>query len=405
MIRTLTPVLITLALGGGIAQAKTFKIKAGTEAAAAITLAFEQASPGDKIRIGRGVIDLPEGLSLAASNVRVMGAGTAQTILRFVNQTDGQPGIRLAGSQVQLRGFVIEDAINGGVLAEDGNGYSFNNLEVRFTAPSLLVTADGFALSRARDILFDGVNVLGAVDAGIMLSQCENAVIRASKAEQNGVGLVLENTRRVDVYDSAFSNNGVGVAAIQMPQLSGDTGVVRLFRNQIENNDLRTRASSLLGTGVPPSVGMLILATHDVHIYQNSISQHGGANMVLLSSGASALEADQIPVTHNIVVRENVFGRSGFAPQGTFATLQQRGFGIGDILWDGVESYGKGADLRTLPVRIEFSNNTKQGGGVISFTNLGIKNAGGSLEGAKPSQTLPPGGATPEPAPVILPQF
>jgi parallel beta-helix repeat protein len=405
MDRVFSTLVMALALSAGVSEAKTYKIKAGIKAIPALTVAFEQAKPKDRIRIGRGVYDLPQGLTLAASNVRVSGAGVAQTVLRFVNQTDGQPGIRLAGSQVRLRGFVVEDAVNGAILAEDGDGYAFTNIEARFTAPSLLVTADGVALTRARNILLDGVNVVGAVDAGIMLSQCENAVIRASKAQGNGVGLVLENTRQVDVYDNAFTNNGVGFAAIQMPQLPGDTGVVRVFRNQIESNDLRTRASSLLGTGVPPSVGLLVLAAHDMHIYQNSIGEHGGANMVLLSSGGAALEPDQIPVTHNVVARENVFGRSGYAAQGTFATLQQRGFTIGDIMWDGVESYGKGAALRTLPVRIEFTNNAKLGGGAITFTNLGIKNAGGSLEGAKPSQTLPPGGATPEPAPVILPDF
>ena len=397
--------VMALALGGGIGEAKTFKVKAGPEAVPALTLAFEQAKAGDKIRIGRGVFDLPEGLTLAASSVRVSGAGVSQTVLRFADQADGQPGIRLAGSRVQLRGFVVEDAVNGAIWAENGDGYSFSNLEVRFTSPSRLVTADGFALTNTRNVLLDTVRVTGAVDAGIVLSRSENVVIRSSKAEQNGAGLVLENTRRVDVYDNAFSNNGVGLAVIQMPQTPGDTGIVRIFRNQIEVNDLRVRAASLLGTGVPPSVGVVLLAAHDVHLFQNTIAQHGGANMVLLSSGAQPVSPDQIPVTYNIVARDNVFGRSGFAPQGTFATLQQRGYSIGDILWDGVESYGKGAALRTIPVRIEFINNTKQGGGVISFTNLGIGHASGSLEGAKPSQALPPGGASPEPAPVILPQF
>lgn len=392
-------------LGVGVSEAKTYKIKPGPEAAAAITLAFEQARAGDRIRIRRGVYELPEGLRLEASSVRVTGAGAAQTVLRFVNQTDGQPGIRLSGSKVQLRGFVIEDAINGGIVAEDGDGYALSNLEIRFSAPSLLVTADGVAFSRARNILLDTVTVTGAIDAGIALSQSTNAVIRSSKAEQNGVGLVLENTSRVDVYDNAFSSNGVGVAAIQMPQIVGDTGILRLFRNQIEGNDLRVRASSLLGTGVPPSVGLVVLAAHDVHIFENSIGLHGGTNLILLSSGAQPATPEQVPVTHNVMARDNVFGRSGFAPQGTFATLQQRGYIIGDIIWDGVESYGQGAGLRTLPVRIDFSNNTKQGGGAISYTNLGITHAGGMLEGSKPSQNLPPGGATPEPAPVILPDL
>lgn len=394
---------LSLALSG-VSLAKTYRVKAGEGAQAKFVSALELAKRGDRIRLGKGRFELNQGLTLG-EGVRLEGAGADATVLSFFGQQDGQPGLRLGGEN-RLGRFTIENAFNGAVYAEDRTGLAFRSMAVRYTEPSRLVTADGFALVRARDVLFDTVNVTDAPDAGIYLSQTANVVVRFTAADENGVGLVLADSTGVDVYESSFSNNGLGLAIVDLAQTEGEAASIRVFRNQIVRNDQRVRASSLLGTGVPPAVGVLALAAHDVHLFENTIADHGGASVVILSTGAPSVDPSHIPVTHNLVVRNNVLGRAGYAPQGTLMTLRDRGFVIPDILWDGVESYGEGDGKRTLPVRILITNNLKQNNEPFVFTNLGIGHAGRSLEEAKPSDRLPEQGASvPEPAPVTLPNL
>jgi len=387
------------------ADAKTFRIKAGPGAATAAEAAALQARDGDRIRFDKGVFPFTKGLELTQPGVRLEGAGADKTVLSFLEQSDGQPAIRLGGGAQRLRGLAIEDAMNGAVYAADANGLAFQNLAVRYTMPARVVTADGLDLARVRDVLIENVVITGAVDAGIHLSQANNVVIRNTVADENGVGLVLADTSQADVYDNSFSGNGLGLAVIDFAQVAGETASIRAFRNQILRNDRKTRPSSLLGIGAPSAVGAVVMAAHDVHLFQNKIGEHGGANLLILSTSGSPVDPNYIPVTHNLMIRDNVFGRSGFAPQGQLMTLRDRGFVIPDILWDGVESYGEAEARRTLPVRISIVNNLKENNEALRFVSLGIGNAGGALETAKPNETLPPPSVLSEPAPVALPRL
>lgn len=388
-----------------VAEAKTFRIKPDPAAELAVQTALAQARAGDRIRFDRGSFAFTKGLELSQAGVRLDGAGADKTVLTFLQQTDGQPAIRLAGDAHRVQGFAIEDAMNGAIYAADGDGFSFTNLAIRYTQPPRVVTADGLELVRARDVLIDGLVVTGAADAGLQISQSGNVVIRNAIADENGVGLGLADTIQVDAYDNSFSGNGVGVAIVDFAQVAGEAASIRLFRNQILRNTRRVRPASLIGVGAPPSIGVLIMAAHDTHLFQNSIGEHGGANLLILSTSGSPVDPNYIPVSHNLVVRDNVFGRSGFAPQGQLQTLLNRGFSIPDILWDGVESYGQGEAKRTLPVRISIMNNLKENNEPLRFLSLGISDVGGSLADARPSETLPPVSVLSEPAPVVLPRF
>lgn len=389
----------------GEAEAKTFRIKPGPAAEPALEAALLQAAPGDRIHLDRGLFTFTKGIEIAQAGVRFEGAGADKTVLSFLEQTDGQPALRLSGGSQTVRNLVIENAMNGAVYAEGGSSFVFSSVAVRYTQPPRLVTADGFDLVRVRDVLFDGVIVTGASDAGVHLSQSGNVVLRNSILDENGAGLVIADTIQVDAYDNSFSGNGVGAAVVDFAQVAGEAASVRVFRNQILRNDRKARPASLIGIGAPPAVGLVVMAAHDVHLFQNSIGEHGGSNLLILSTSGSPVDPNYIPVTHNLMVRDNVFGRSGFAPQGQLMTLRDRGFTIPDILWDGVESYGEGEAKRILPVRISIMNNRKENNDVLAFISLGVGSAGGSLEDAKPSSTLPPVSTLSEPAPVVLPRL
>jgi len=393
-----------LSLVMAAAEAKTFRIKPGETAQPALEVALLQAAPGDRIRFSKGAYDFTHGFQLAQAAVRLEGAGADATVLRFRGQSDGLPAFQLTAG-VRMRGFAIEDAMNGAVLADGGDGYAFQNLAVRYTEPSRIVTADGFDLQRTSNVLIETVAVTGAPDAGVALSQSVNAILRNLVLEENGVGLVLLDTSRVDLHDSALSGNALGLAIADLAQVPGESAALRIFRNQILRNDRRARPASLLGLGAPPAVGVLIVAAHDLHLFENTIGDHGGSNLVILSTSGSPVDPAFVPVPYNLMVRDNVFGRSGYAPQGQLETLRGRGVSIPDVLWDGVESYTAGGAVRSLPVRISLVDNLKNDGSNLSFLSLGVGRVGGAIEDAKPSNSLPQGGAIAEPAPVVLPRL
>jgi parallel beta-helix repeat protein len=395
---------MVLALLCGAAEAKTFRIKPGEAAEASFEAALLQAQEGDRIRFGKGRFEFTRGFQTRGPGVRIEGSGPDATVLAFRSQKDGLPALQLP-SAARLRGFTIEDAMNGAVLAEGGDGYAFQNLAVRYTEPSRIVTADGFDFIGARNVLMDTVAVTGAPDAGVAFSQSSNIVLRNLVLEENGVGAALLDTNRVDFYDSALSGNALGLAVADFAQVQGESASMRIFRNQIVRNDKRARPSSLLGLGAPPAVGVLIVAAHDLHLFENTIGDHGGANLVMLSTSGSPVDPAFVPVPFNLMIRDNVLGRSGYAPQGQLETLRGRGVAIPDVLWDGVESFGEGAAKRTLPVRISLLNNLKNDGSSLTFLSLGVGRVGGSIEQAKPSTTPPAAGAIVEPAPVVLPRL
>lgn len=394
-----------LCFAEGAAEAKTFRIKPGEAAQPTLEVALVQAAPGDRIRLAKGSYAFTHGFQIGQAGVRLEGAGADATVLSFRGQSDGLPAFQLTAG-VRMRGFAIEDAMNGAVLADGGDGYAFQNLGVHYTEPSRIVTADGFDLRRTSNVLIDTVAVTGAPDAGVALSQSANVVLRNLVVEENGVGVAMLDTSRVDLYDSALNGNALGLAIADLAQVAGESASMRIFRNQILRNDKRTRPASLLGLGAPPAVGVLIVAAHDVHLFENTIGDHGGSNLVILSTSGSPVDPAFVPVPYNLSVRDNVFGRSGYAPQGQLETLRGRGVTIPDVLWDGVESYSEGGVVRSLPVRIGLTNNLKNDGSSLSFLSLGVGRVGAAIEDAKPSASLPQGGAAiAEPAPVALPRL
>ena len=70
------------------------------------------SKPGDIIRLGEGIFEFEDGLSLDINNVTILGEGINKTILSFKNQKSGAEGLMITSNGVTLKDFAVEDTLS-----------------------------------------------------------------------------------------------------------------------------------------------------------------------------------------------------------------------------------------------------------------------------------------------------
>jgi hypothetical protein len=113
-------------------------------------------------------------------------------------------------------------------------------------------------------------------------------------------------------------------------------------------------------------------------------------------------DANYNPLARDIVIRDNGFGNTGFAPAGDLAALGQLGVQMPDVMWDGATMYTRAGAPRSETVRIVVRDNTSTRTGQSSFLSLGLPVAGSPLTEAAPDPQPPPLLEIAEPEPVRI---
>lgn len=389
------------------AEAKTFRIRPGPDAQTQLQTALIEARPGDSVRLARGRFDLTAGLSLDIDRVSILGEGADKSILSFSGQTSGAEGLLVTADDVVLRDFAVENARGDGIKSKDADRITFRDLRVEWTGgPNPANGAYGVYPVGSRDVLVDRVTVRGASDAGIYVGQSQNIIVRRSLAEFNVAGIEIENSINADVYDNVARRNTGGILVFDLPgvpQTGGNS--TRVFRNQIIQNDTPNFApAGNIVAGVPTGTGIIIMANRNVHVFENTIAENGTASVIITAYRQEITDTTYNPLPRDVVIRNNEFGRGGFAPAGDFAALRQAGVPFGDIVWDGATIYVAGGRPRDEPVRISVKDNRSTTNRPLSFLSLGLSVASSPLAEAQPDATMPAPLVIPEPAPVRLPQ-
>jgi parallel beta-helix repeat protein len=407
MVRAMAAAMLIGLLIAGPADAKTFRIRPGPQAQTQLQAALIEARPGDTVRLSDGRYDLTAGLSLDVDRVTVRGEGPGKSVLSFTGQTVGAEGLLVTSDDVVLRDFAVENTRGDGIKSKGANRITFLDLRVEWTrGPNSQNGAYGVYPVGSRDVLVDRVTVRGASDAGIYVGQSQNIIVRRSLAEFNVAGIEIENSIGADVYENVARRNTGGILVFDLPGVPQTGGhSTRVFRNQIIQNDTPNFApAGNIVAGVPTGTGVIVMATRNVHIFENTIGENGTANVILTAYRQEITDASYNPLPRDIVVRDNVFGRGGFAPAAEFAALRQAGVPFGDIVWDGATVYVAAGRPRDEPVRISVVDNRTTVGRPLSFLSLGLSVASGALTDAQPDATMPVPLAIPEPRPIRLPQ-
>jgi hypothetical protein len=94
---------------------------------------------------------------------------------------------------------------------------------------------------------------------------------------------------------------------------------------------------------VPTGTGIMVMANHDVHVFDNTIDGNGTAAVILVGYKREISDPNYEPLPTDVVIRDNKLGRNGFAPQ----VDELKGMSVPPILWDGATHFvraGKAVD-------------------------------------------------------------
>jgi len=178
---------------------------------------------------------------------------------------------------------------------------------------------------------------------------------------------------------------------------------VRVFHNRIQsNNTPNFAAAGAIVGGVPAGTGVIVMANRDVVVFDNDIGDNGTANIIVTSFWTTFEDPNYNPLPRNVMIRNNRFGNTGFAPTGDIAALARAGVTLPDVLWDGVTTYAAGGVPHSENVRIVMRDNRSSRGGIGTFMSMGLPASGTPLTEGSPSTDFPPLQTFDEPPPVRL---
>ncbi len=393
------------------AQAKTIYIDP-TDGADQLVAAVDQAKDGDTIRIGPGEIMLSVGLILNEPGVTLEGAGKNRTLLNFASKPGGEDipantAISVSADRLVLQDFAVIDSTGPGIAGTGVNNITFKNLLIEKTYGHTSSGSMGVRLFDSRYVLFDGLTVRHATISGLQTTTSEHVIVRNSVFEENSVGLEVENNYFVDVHDNITRDNALGILILDMPSYPHTGGhAIRVFNNQITDNNRENKGGGFVKTTAPTGSGLLIMGgEYDIHVFDNRIANNGHANISLIALPWQIDNPDYNAVPNDVTIRNNSFGRSGFAPRHNLAGHAAAGGEIPDVVWDGATRYIAAGEIKeSPPLRLTMHNNTRDDGNPVGFLSLNLAIANGGMIVAFPTDTMPEPARTTEPVPVQLPQ-
>lgn len=313
---------------------------------ATIASAFAQAAPGTTLWFAKGTFRFTNSLQLGADGVTVRGAGREDTLLDF-GGTVGPEGIGAEGvKDLTIRDLGVADVNGNGVKVTSGDGVHVQGVKVLWRNPDT-TTHGGYGIYPvlSRNVLVEDCYTQGASDTGIYVGQSQDIVVRNNEATGNVAGIEIENCVRADVYGNHVHDNAGGVLAFNLPlPVLPTSNQVRIFQNRIESNDgVNFAPAGNIVAMVPKGTGVIVMANHDVEIFENTLSGNGTVAVAIASYlvTGEAPPAGYDPYPGNVHVHGNTFSNNGTAPDqtpgglGWLLDLVAGDAPIPDHVWDG----------------------------------------------------------------------
>jgi len=333
------------------------------------------AKPGAVIEIPEGKHILDRQISLSVPNVTIRGKGIGKSILSFATQKSGSSGVSVTAGGFTIEDLAIEDAKGDGLKINGADGVTIRRVRAEWTGgPKETNGAYGLYPVQCKNVLIEDSVVIGAADAGFYVGQSDNIIVRRNRAESNVAGIEIENSTHADVYENTATKNTGGILVFNLPDLPVQGGsYTRVYNNQVIDNNLANFApKGNMVASVPAGTAVMVLATHHVEVFKNTIKDNGSYGVSVLSFGTTGhpvKDTKYNPYTASIYVHDNTITNNGAKPDGRVKRdLEARlGTPIPALLYDGV------ADPKAKPVaddaKICFQNN-----GDVTFANYDAGN-------------------------------
>ena len=176
------------------------------------------------------------------------------------------------------------------------------------------------------DVLIEDCTVRGASDAGIYVGQSENVIVRRNKVEKNVAGIEIENCTKADVYENMATDNSGGILVFTMPDLPKKDGRhCRVYQNTVlANNHENFAPKGNIVATVPPGTGVMIMASDEVEVFDNSIENNQTAGLSIVSyliADKPIKDEKYDPFCESIHIHDNRFKTNGEKPSGAIGTM------------------------------------------------------------------------------------
>jgi parallel beta-helix repeat protein len=357
--------------GGDKTAANVVRIQPGDKVQEDTQKALIEAKPGTVIEFAAGKFDFTAGLSLAKEGVTLRGQGMDKTFLSFKNQTSGKEGLLVTRGKFVIEDLTVEDTKGDAIKVNDVNGVTFRRVQARWNGGGKESNgAYGLYPVQCRDVLIEDCVAVAASDAGIYVGQSENIIVRGCKAYENVAGIEIENSLHADVYNNETTNNAGGLLVFDLPGLQVKNGRhVRVYKNRVhDNNHDNFAPKGNRVAKVPPGTGLMVMATDEVEVFQNTIENNQTYNLAVVSYYITLEKIEEKdkaydPIPESIYVHDNQFATGGAKPAGEFGQLLKAMLGapLPDIIYDGVLPSKGGSPRQELYLK----NN-----GQATFANL-----------------------------------
>ncbi len=314
-----------------------------------VQTAFIEIASGGTIAFGEGTFSFTTDLSLDVDGVTIQGAGMDATTLSFEKQTTGAQGILVTGNDFAIHDIGLEDSPGDALKILGTTGVHIYKTRVEWTnGPDENNGAYGLYPVQCENVLIEDSVVKGASDAGIYVGQSHNIIVRKNRAELNVAGIEIENSTNADVTENIATTNTGGILVFNLPGLDVANGSgTRVYNNQVFENNTENFApvGNIVGM-VPTGTGVVILAAHNVEIFDNDIRDHKAVNLGMISyvpiGTPTDPEYDQYPTA--IHIHGNTMSGTSDEPTGMLGAALITGLGeisgppyiVPDIAWDGV---------------------------------------------------------------------
>ncbi|MEO8452373.1 MAG: parallel beta-helix domain-containing protein [Gemmatimonadota bacterium] len=298
-----------------------------------IQAAIDAATAGSVIQIEPGIY--AEALTIDKPGLRLVGLGgdgKPGVVIKNPGGVDNGITVRRNSAGIVLENFTVRDFLENGVILIGVDGFRFSRIT---------------AIKKGEYGLFPVVSSHGVIerctatghsDAGIYVGQSTDVEVRQSIAHDNVLGIEIENSTRVGVFDNESYHNVVGVMVVLLPGLAVKTSEgVRVLRNRVHDNNVPNFGHpGELESFVPTGSGILVVGVDRAIIDDNVVTGNQfvgvGLGSTLLLGALAGLPpeafADIEPNPDGVrITNNNVTGNGGTSSIPFLPAV--------DLLWDG----------------------------------------------------------------------
>ena len=225
-----------------------------------------------------------------------------------------------SGNNTVVENLKIINYKGNGIFGQAGNNFVIRNNLVHKTG------VYGIFPQFGTNGLISGNVLSGIADAAIYVGMSDNIDVIHNEVYDSVSGIEIENSRHALVEGNYTHNNTAGILVFITPGLPVKTTYDVIVRRNfiIDNNHPNFGAPGSIVAGVPPGLGIMVMAGDDVVIEDNIISGNKSSGILItdLNFQSASNDPESEPNTDRLMVLNNIMVNNGNDPVAEIVALK-----------------------------------------------------------------------------------